>query len=563
MQIVKQISSLEKVRSEANMLYDELKRKILLRGERFSYQIAAKSDRYNNEVSELGGRIEIDSPLSPYIKIFYVDNAVMDCPTDDVNAAFEADYITKEPGLMPDILVPIEEQENIWFVRLTARSLWVELNVPEDIETGIYDINIKLRKMDMAGMELEGSYVFNKKLTVEIIDEQIVPQSLIYTRWLYVDCIADYHGVDIYSEEHWRLIEKYITQAVECGINMILVPIHTPPLDTAIGHSRPCVQLVDIKKSGDNYTFSFDKFHRFVEICKRCGVEYYEIAHMFSQWGAKCAPNIMVEEDGKTDYLFGWHIAADSDLYVNFLKQYIGAISKALVDEGIDQKTYFHISDEPVLENMETYKRASELIRPLIGNSKTFDALSSYEFYEKGLVECPVTVIDHIHEFLDKNIENQWVYYCCGPQSVFVNSTMAMPSSRVRMLGFLMYKYDIKGFLHWGFNFYNGRVSKYRLDPYVTTSAYGAFPSGDPFVVYPSKDGAYSSIRAKVICEAIEDMKICQTLEKHIGRQAVTELIDSRAGESLRFDVYPKGKNFIEGLRNEMANMIKERVNKE
>lgn len=560
MRIIKQISSLEKVRSESDMRYDEIKRKTLLRGERFSYQIAAKDDRYFGITTEIVGKIEVESVLSPYIKVFYVDNAVMDCPLDDVNAAFESDFIDKEPGLMPDILVPIEEQGNMWIVRWTARSLWVELNVPEDIEPGIYDINIKLHKMDMDGMEMEDTYVFTKTMTVEIIDAKIVPQSLIYTRWLYVDCIADYHGVDVYSEKHWALIEKYITQAVECGINMILVPVHTPPLDTAIGHTRTCVQLVDIKKEGDVYHFSFDRFHRFVEICKKCGVKYFEIAHMFSQWGAKCAPNIMVEENGKTDYLFGWHVAADSDIYIDFLKQYIGAISKALVAEGIDKNTYFHISDEPSLENMETYKRASEIIRPLIGESKTFDALSSYEFYEKGLVECPVTGIAHIHEFLDKKIENQWLYYCCSAQSVFCNSIMSMPSSRVRVLGLLMYKYDIKGFLHWGLNFYNGRISKFRLDPYVTTSAYGAFPSGDPFVLYPSKDGAYSSIRAKIIYEAIEDMKICHTLEKYIGRQAVIEMIDSYAGAPLAFDVYPKGNDYLERLRNIMTDMIKDKA---
>ena len=91
----------------------------------------------------------------------------------------------------------------------------------------------------------------------------------------------------------------------------------------------------------------------------------------------------MVTENGKKDYMFGWHVAADSDEYVSFLKQYIKALSEELEKEGISRNTYFHISDEPSLESVETYKTASEIIRPLIGNSKTFDALSNYEFYEK------------------------------------------------------------------------------------------------------------------------------------------------------------------------------------
>ena len=101
-----------------------------------------------------------------------------------------------------------------------------------------------------------------------------------------------------------------------------------------------------------------------------------------------------------------------------------------------------------------------------------------------------------------------------------------------------MYKHSIKGFLHWGLNYYNSRISLYPINPYATTSADGVFPSGDPFILYPSKDGAYNSIRGKVIYEAIEDMKVCATLEKYIGRDAVVELIDSMAGEELKFDKY-------------------------
>lgn len=557
MQIVKQISSLEKVRLDSNMEYVEIDRKTLLRGERFSYQIAAKCTGNGEKNETMFGEIKIDSLLEPYIKIFYIDNAVMDFP---VVESSDDDYITKQPGLMPDILIPAEERQNFWEISINARSIWVELNVPEDIKPGIYSIKIMLHKVNIRSMEFEDDYEFVKTMTVEILDEKIASQKLIYTRWFYADCIADYHNVEVYSEEHWMLIEKYIMAATDCGVNMILVPVHTPPLDTAIGHTRTCVQLVDIKKDGNNYSFGFDKFHRFIDMCKRCGIKYYEIAHMFSQWGAKCAPNIMVEENGKKEYLFGWNVAADSELYVDFLKQYIAAIHEALVFDGIEGDTYFHISDEPNLDNIEAYKTASEIIRPLIGNSKTFDALSSYEFYEKGLVECPVTSIAHINEFLEKDIENQWTYYCCSPKTVYSNSFMAMPSSRVRILGYLLYKYDIKGFLHWGFNYYNSEVSRFCIDPYKTTSAYGAYPAGDPFVVYPSDDGAYNSIRAKITFEAIEDIKLCHTLEKYIGRQAVIDIIDSFAENPLTFDVYPKDNDYLLNLRNIIIDRIKENI---
>lgn len=58
-----------------------------------------------------------------------------------------------------------------------------------------------------------------------------------------------------------------------------------------------------------------------------------------------------------------------------------------------------------MLQHTYAYKKAAELIRPLIGKSQTIDALSSYEFYKQRLVQCPVTVVSHIQEFLEHKIE--------------------------------------------------------------------------------------------------------------------------------------------------------------
>ena len=560
MQIARQISSLHKVTLNSLLDYPEIENATLIKGERFSYQIAFMHETLGKSNNFVVGKIEIASPLAPYIKIYNIENAVMDCPTNRYDSAFDANYITKEPGLMPDILIPAEENDYTWIAAEGASSIWVELNVPEDFAAGTYDINIKLHRKDLFSVAMKDEYVFEKKLTAKIVDEKILPQSLLYTRWFYADCIADYHNVEIYSEKHWELIENYIAAAVDVGINMILVPVHTPPLDTARGFARPCVQLVDIEKTGDKFTFSFDKFKRFIDICKKCGVKYYEIAHMFSQWGAKHAPNIMVTENGESGYMFGWHTAADSEEYTEFLKQYITAISKELKANGIAENAYFHISDEPDIKSLDSYTRAANIIKPLIKNSKTFDALSNYEFYQNGLVEGPVTSVSHIADFLGKDVKDQWIYYCCSPQSVFTNGFMAMPLSRVRIMGMLIYKYDIKGFLHWGLNFYNSMVSHTKINPYITTSSNGCYPSGDAFILYPSKDGAYHSLRGKAFYEAIVDIDVCRTLEKHIGRDKVIELIDSEAGGELLFDNYPTGSSFLPCLREKMVRIIEEHI---
>ncbi len=551
-----QLSSLEKIRANDSLKRDEIHKKAVLAGERLSYQICMKAER------RMDAAVEVESDLPEAVRLYLVRDAYIDVPAKEKDMEGE-DYITLEPGFMPDILVPLEEQGNRVAVSPRTSTLWVKVDVPKDTPAGDYRVKVKIMLIeDLHAPEPlapeEADLQVCQTMDIKVVPAALPAQRLIYTRWFYADCIAVQHGVEIYSEKHWELIDKYIAAAADVGINMILVPIHTPPLDTAVGTTRPCVQLVDIEKKGDSYEFSFEKFRRFIDVCKKNGIQYFEMAHMFSQWGAKCAPNIMVTENGKKDYLFGWHVAADSPEYVSFLRQYIAAVSKELVAEGISERTYFHISDEPSLESLETYRTASEIMRPLIGDSKTFDALSNYDFCENGLIECPVTSVEHIHEFLEHNVENQWAYYCCGPEKVFPNSFLAMPSHRIRILGFLLYKYNIKGFLHWGLNSYYSCVSKYPVNPYFTTSGDRAFPSGDPFILYPARDGVYSSIRGEVTYEAIQDMDICFALERYIGKKAVTEIIDRAAGFDMRFDHYPKNKEFLENLRAEMVERIKE-----
>lgn len=550
---VVQVSSLEKVRAQDSLRRDEIHKKTVLAGERLSYQICMKAD------SRMDVAVSVESGLKDAVRLYMVQDAYIDVPAREEDMEGE-DYMTLEPGFMPDILVPLEEQGNRLAVTSRTATVWVKVDVPRDTPAGDYRIKVRLLPVDMQAAKApaaeDAAFTVCQVMDVRVIPASMPEQRLIYTRWFYADCIAVQHDVEIYSEEHWELIDRYIAAAADVGMNMILVPIHTPPLDTAVGTVRPCVQLVDIEKKGDRYEFSFGKFRRFIDICKKNGIRYYEMAHMFSQWGAKCAPNIMVTENGRTDYMFGWHVAADSKEYVAFLAQYIEAVSKELEAEGISEQTYFHISDEPTLESMETYRTASDIMRPLIGDSKTFDALSNYAFCENGLIECPVTSVEHIHEFLEHDVENQWAYYCCGPEKVFPNSFLAMPSHRVRVLGFLLYKYNIKGFLHWGLNFYNSCVSKYPINPYVTTSGDKAFPSGDPFILYPGRDSVYGSIRGEVTYEGIQDMDVCFALERHIGREAVVAMIDEAAGRNLRFDDYPGNREFLEGLREAMVEKL-------
>lgn len=542
---LKQISSLEKILPKSLVYGNEIYGKTLLRGQSFSYQIAL------TETSAVLCDVTIDSPIADMVKVYEVQNAVMDLPT--TAPGYDQDFITETPGIMPDILMPIEMSNNTVKVAFGTTCVWVEIKTDKKMAPGVYPVTIRFKN---EAKEIDVSTT----MTVDVIDAVLPDQKLLFTQWFHVDCIADVHGVEIYSKKHWELIEKYMMMAKKVGINMILTPVITPPLDTAVGTTRPCTQLVKITKDEKGYSFDFTLLDKWFRLCKKCGIHYYEISHLFSQWGLACSPNIKVTENGEEYYKFGWHVDAKSAEYKEFLEAFLPALIDFLKAKKIKERCYFHVSDEPHVDHIENYAYAHSLITSLIDGCKTFDALSNYEFYEKGLIKTPVTCTSCIAPFLEHNIEDQWAYYCCGQIYKVGNRFLGMPSYRNRILGLQLYKYNIKGFLQWGYNFYYSQYSLKKINPYVTSSAERAFPSGDPFSVYPVQNDVVPSLRAIVFKEALEDIQVCTKLEKIIGRDKVIAMIDDAAGMNVTFENYPRNSEFIPNLMEKMLKIIKEKA---
>ena len=130
-----------------------------------------------------------------------------------------------------------------------------------------------------------------------------------------------------------------------------------------------------------------------------------------------------------------------------------------------------------------------------------------------------------------------------------------MPSERNRVLGLQLYLSGVKGFLHWGFNFYSSQYSIRKINPFLETDAGGAFPSGDSFVVYPGSDGtAWDSLRLEVFYEALGDLAALKTLEKKIGREAVVALVKGE-GVSGWHD-YPHDPVRLKAFRDKINRML-------
>lgn len=523
---VKTLSSLTKI--VANRIYGSTSKGCqAAHGQEVSFQIAYRfvAPKY----TRTDFSVEVDSPLAESISLFRVESVPVELAA--YPERHDQNYLSLCPGLFPDPLIPLEggtvrARMGLW------QSLWVSVRIPEGCDAKTYPIQIRFCSAD--------GIVAKCKYQIEVQNVDLPKQKLLYTQWFHCDCIADAHGVSVFSEEHWRLIGEYMQTAAEHGMNMILTPVVTPPLDTAIGSERPTVQLVGIVKDGDRYTFDFTRLKRYIHMALDCGIGYFEISHLFTQWGVAHAPKVVATVNGEEKRIFGWETDACSNEYVSFLRQFVPAMLAFLKSEGVtEDQLWFHVSDEPSMQHLDAYRAGADVLRPLIGGCHHMDALSDYEFYKEGLLETPVVATNHIETYLDAKVPNLWCYYCCGQGMGTSNRFLAMPSARTRIIGVQMYKYGIKGFLQWGYNFYYTARSEKLIDPWKTTDGECSWPAGDPFSVYPYGDGVIPSIRQKVFAQALEDMRLLNLLDEKLGHDRVVAEIEKIAGCEITFSQAP------------------------
>ncbi len=542
---IRQISSLDKIFKENPRKASEIERAEVLKGERFSYQLAIYSRK------AMLASVEVESELPEAVRLYREGFANCDMPSfaEGKKDCVDENYLTFRPCLIPDILQPVSEGGKLVRLREESCLLWVRVDVPRETESGEYEIRIRLK-------DEEGNS-YSKTMVLTVLPLELPESGLIYTQWMYCDCIAAWHETDVFSEDYWKLVEAYIQTAADCGTNMLLTPVHNPPLDTAVGKERPDVQLVSIEKTEGHYRFDFSLLERWVSICRKNGISRFEIPHLCTQWGAKAAPNIYVWENGERKHMFGWHTASDSEEYVGFLREYLPVLTAKLKELGVFEHTCFHISDEPFWEHQETYGKMARLFHSLVSEGKVIDALSHVDFYKNGLVPVPVAASNHIEPFLEEDIEERWVYYCCEQGKDTSNRFLAMSAHRNRIMGIQMYKFQIAGFLHWGFNSYFAQHGRYLVNPYLTTSADGTFPSGDAFSVYPTPRGVLPSMRAFVFYEALQDVALCRLLEQKTDHAHVAGLIDEVAGKDVRFASMPEDETYLFRLRERILDELK------
>jgi Domain of unknown function (DUF4091) len=467
------------------------------RGERVSFQAVFRNHETARPISA-----RVDGPDFLEMRIRRVGYVPMPHRNTDTSAQF-AEGSAYIPGYVPDPLWP---DAATMAGPHETHAFWLTIRVPSDTRPGTYPITVTLTASDGDRACLSLPLV---------IHDAVLPARYGFpsTTWLYADALCDWYNVAPFSEPFWAILKPYLANLTAHGQDTVYVPLFTPPLD---GLKRP-TQLLAVRKEGDRYHFDWDLVRRWVQVAREQGISRWEWTHLFTQWGASQAIRVYEDHGESEKLLWPADTGATSDLYRQFLGQFLPAFERFLRAERLLEASFFHLSDEPHGdEQLAHYRAARELLRQLAPWMRVMDAVSDVRFAREGLTDIPIPLLTTAPEFVAEGF-SAWVYFCCGPRGAYLNRTLDTPLATIRMTGWLAFTLQARGLLHWGYNYWYRRQTRVLIDPFAVSDgdSWPDWPYGDTFTVYPGLDGPIDSLRWEVFAESLQDYALLQAAWDH------------------------------------------------
>jgi len=450
--------------------------------------------------------------------------------------AEELDGIGYLPGLAPDPLFPDAETHAGSY---ETNAFWINVDVPADARPGRHPVAITLSSAGAEPATLTVTVVVHRAVLAPRRDFPV-------TQWFYADALCDWYKTELYHESFWPILDAYFDDIATHGQDTILVPVFTPPTD---GVKRP-TQLLGVTRRGDRCEFDWSLVRRWITAAKRSGISFFEWNHLFTQWGAKNAIRIYEGHGQNASLLWPPETPAVSPLYRAFLAQYLPELRTFVEEQGIADRSFFHLSDEPHGdEALANYRAARQMLRELAPWMKIMDALSQIEFARERLIDIPIPIIDRAPEFVHEGFP-AWTYFCCGPRGPYLNRLLDTPLAKIRMSGWLFYRNRAQGFLHWGYNYWYKSQTTELIDPYQVSDglAWPSWPSGDTFMVYPGVAGPVDSIRWEAFAESLQDYALLQAAGMSPDDPMLAEIKD--------YADFPKDERWLRLRRREVLRRL-------
>jgi hypothetical protein len=411
----------------------------------------------------------------------------------------ERELVGETPGWYPDVLLPLPGALQ---ARKTA-AFWITVPVPAGTSPGMYQGTIQLQS---GGKDLL-SRAFRLRVYAATVPEK---RSLKVTNWFAVDDrhTRQFFKAPQYSPEWWDLLGNLARVMADYRQNVIITPIHELV--------RPFVAEGELR-------YDFANFDRWVETFEKAGaLDWIEGRHLMGRAGAYNEPlrvSVFALQNGEAKVI---GLPPDDPQAEPAMARFLQALDRHLQEKQWKAKYLQHILDEPHGNEPPYYGRVGEWVRRYLPGVRTIDAIDATHVPPEVEQYCDIWVpllgrFDDRVDDLGKRIQSGkevWLYTCLFPRGSYMNRLIDFPLVKTRLLHWADFRYNLTGFLHWGWDKWTPDPIK-ATQPVINMNA-TLLPAGDAFIVYPDRAGktVQSSIRLEAMREGIEDYELLRELER-------------------------------------------------
>jgi hypothetical protein len=492
--IFKYVDPLEKVFMETAFFPDRDAVADVARGEYASFQFVFRADEPAT-IREIGVSLDDSSsrvlgkPTWGYVEYVRIGRRALDPATD---------RLTSVSGYYPDPIVPCKKK---MLAANQSQPVWVSVPVPVNARPGIYGGTIRVKAR--VGKK---NIIVSRDFRIHVYPPVVRKTSLWVTNWYGTDFSFMNDGKDVepYSEKYWRYMRMLARQMADYDQNVVMIS----PL-----------QLAQYTITDDlKYTIDFSRFVKTVNLFKEEGVigriEGGHIGTRESHWSS---PFVVMVPVSRQDTIILEKMKIGNDTARTFYRQFFARLMDVLEEHGWKDIYMQHIADEPTEVNATSYIKIADYVKKLIPGIPIVEACHTSKV--KNTISIWVPQLDFLDQDYPFYSERQkkgdeiWFYTCLSPKGEYANRFIDLPLIKTRILHWINFRYQVPGYLHWGYNRWRSQ------DPYGETTRINKesgniLPGGDSWIVYPGKDTIYPSIRLEAMRDGIVDYELLKMLQE-------------------------------------------------
>jgi hypothetical protein len=224
------------------------------------------SFRTSDLESEDGGKISAQAISPAFVRYVITDEFGKGCDhrkPSDYDSSLVEDPI--------DLIKVIAVQPN------TVQPVWLSIKVPDDIKPGKYKGKITVN----AGKK------YDLRISVNVLDHILPPPSqwkFDFDLWQSANSIAKVHDVELWSDEHFRIMKPYFTMLAASGQKTITANIIRYPWGkTHIYYEDPSL-IKWIKRKDGTWEFDYSIFDRYISFMMDCGIDKHINCYTMVTW---------------------------------------------------------------------------------------------------------------------------------------------------------------------------------------------------------------------------------------------------------------------------------------